>query len=92
MYLNSTRRELLFTPNFKAERITEAGDHHCYERGTIFPTVNCFVLADILYCNNKIYALIEFEFCLALRIIVSIKLQPVSYRTLQCELVYLFEL
>ena len=90
MYLNSTRTELLFTPNFKAERITEAGDHHCYKRGTIFPTVNCFLLADILYCNNK--ALIEFEFCLALRIIVSIKLQPVSYRTLQCELVYLFEL
>ena len=33
VYLNSTRAELLFTLDFKAEGMTDAGDHHYYERG-----------------------------------------------------------
>lgn len=33
VYLNNTRAELLFTLDFKAEGMTEEGDHHYYERG-----------------------------------------------------------
>ena len=47
----------------------------------ILPTVNCYLLADVMDWNN-ICALIDFEFCLALRIIVPSKLQHVSYRAL----------
>ena len=33
VYLNSTRSELLFTLDFKAEGMTPTGDHSYYERG-----------------------------------------------------------
>ena len=33
VYLNSTRSELLFTLDFKAEGVTSSADHHFYERG-----------------------------------------------------------
>lgn len=33
VYLNSTRAELLFTLDFKAEDMSSSGDHHYYERG-----------------------------------------------------------
>ena len=33
VYLNSTRSELLFTLDFKAEGMTSSGDHSYYERG-----------------------------------------------------------
>ena len=33
VYLNSTRAELLFTLDFKAEGLNASGDHNYYERG-----------------------------------------------------------
>lgn len=33
VYLNTTRAELLFTLDFKAEGVSASGDHHFYERG-----------------------------------------------------------
>jgi len=66
VYLNSTRAELLFTLDFKAEGMTEAGDHHYYERGVSLLSSPLWT-ADISIWNNEIC---EFEFCLALRIII----------------------
>ena len=71
----------------KAKGMTEACDHHYRKRCPILPAVNCCQLADIIDWNNEICALLDVEFCLALRIIVPSKLQPVSYRTLLFALV-----
>ena len=67
--------------------MTEACDHHYHKMCPMLPTVNCYLLADVMDWNNEICALIDFEFCLALRIIVPSKLQPVSYGTLLFALV-----
>ena len=71
----------------KAREMTEACDHHYHKRCPILPTVNCFQLADIVYWNNETCALLDVEFCLALKIIAPGKLQPVSYRTILFALV-----